>query len=1073
MDILALCPFSVGVLLWEAKPSQWSLTVCVKATFALHHGGDATVAEVQDPIFGDRPWDNDPRASLFGPDDLVPLKPKVDLVLAGHAYAPSGQPVPELIATLRVGDFSKSLRVTGDRVWRAGPSGLVASDPAPFTSMPIRYERAARSFENPVGIDLDAAAPGSFAASNIEAEDGGMPGFGAVAPAWPLRRDLLTAAALAWVESVTTSRDPSQGPAPHGVDFRFFNAAPADQQLDMLRVGAPITLEHLHPTLPVIESRLPAVRPQVFRVDPQTGRVTEVALRSDTIWIHSDRGVAVVSYRGIADVRGGSYEAVGRLVVTADPTGKRISCERVDKALRENALHEISAEGEDRSRLLEMRHDAVLPRSEADPTVKRPKKSGAPAAAPREPQAAPSASAPKPPVAASSPVVPKPGVPRPPVSPVMPKPGMSTVPMPSAVPSPRPSTPPVVPAPAAVPSPKPSTPPVVPALAAVPSPRPSSPPVVPAPAAAPPAMTAMPAPVAALPAETPAPAAVPRMVAPAPVPTLGAPSPSAQKKEEEGLPGESTRKLTAGHQTQKTVLPFRPAQPTDTPFHARSQAAPPPGVSVPSPVRAPLPLDRPIGDETIRAPTDRPSGPATPFETPSQIRMRAMTESPATPPAPVSPPQVPAPAPVVSPPPEVRPPAPVVSPLAEIQPPARIASPPPEIQPPAPVASPPPGIRLSAAALSMPIGGETVHVGASSQIQKDILPFQSSPSAPGEPAAKAPSPIAPSAPSPPVIRRLSPEMLGRSIGDETVRASPSAPEKPVMPFVTQGAGKDPGAAKPESGATTTTSAPEAWESARAMLSGLIQGAAPVAPKPPGPASPEVVKTDPPAAEETKPATPDPVGEATQGTLRPPVSALPQEDSRTLPRVIVSERLGAVTLSSKRGASPRAAAPSAAAAAPEPPKAPEPRPPDPGEAEVSASVERYAAIAAELRMKGSDRSQILKANGLSSASWADIDERWSEAIAQALESGDRALVHAFDASYVATLERLGKRIGVHEYARILVGIERGEVGGVLASLELALSDLVRIQRVWAKRLAETPPLGVEVEKAVDAIRSAKT
>jgi hypothetical protein len=75
--------------------------------------------------------------------------------------------------------------------------------------------------------------------------------------------------------------------------------------------------------------------------------------------------------------------------------------------------------------------------------------------------------------------------------------------------------------------------------------------------------------------------------------------------------------------------------------------------------------------------------------------------------------------------------------------------------------------------------------------------------------------------------------------------------------------------------------------------------------------------------------------------------------------------------------------------------------------------------------------------------------------------------------VATLERLGKRIGVHEYARILVGIERGEVGGVLASLELALSDLVRIQRVWAKRLAETPPLGVEVEKAVDAIRSAKT
>jgi hypothetical protein len=115
--------------------------------------------------------------------------------------------------------------------------------------------------------------------------------------------------------------------------------------------------------------------------------------------------------------------------------------------------------------------------------------------------------------------------------------------------------------------------------------------------------------------------------------------------------------------------------------------------------------------------------------------------------------------------------------------------------------------------------------------------------------------------------------------------------------------------------------------------------------------------------------------------------------------------------------------------------------------------------------------VLKANGLSIASWADIDEKWADAIATALETGDRALVGTFDATYVATQERLGKRIGVVEYARILVGIERGEVGGVLASLELALSDLVRIQRVWAKKLAETPALGAEVEKAVDAIRSA--
>lgn len=131
---------------------------------------------------------------------------------------------------------------------------------------------------------------------------------------------------------------------------------------------------------------------------------------------------------------------------------------------------------------------------------------------------------------------------------------------------------------------------------------------------------------------------------------------------------------------------------------------------------------------------------------------------------------------------------------------------------------------------------------------------------------------------------------------------------------------------------------------------------------------------------------------------------------------------------------------------------------------------YAAIAAEIGMKGSNKGKVLKANGLSTASWADIDEKWSDAVAQALETGDRALVDAFDAAYIATQERLGKRIGVVEYARILVGIERGEVGRVLASLELALSDLVRIQRVWAKKLAATPALGAEVEKTVDAIRA---
>jgi len=129
LDILALCPFSVGALIWEAMPSQWSLTVCVKATFTLVDGGESEIAPMQDAICDDRRWDKDPGSSLFSPDDLAPLKSRVDVLLVGHAYAPGGVPVPSLVASLRVGDLAKSVRVTGDRAWVAQPGGLLLRMP--------------------------------------------------------------------------------------------------------------------------------------------------------------------------------------------------------------------------------------------------------------------------------------------------------------------------------------------------------------------------------------------------------------------------------------------------------------------------------------------------------------------------------------------------------------------------------------------------------------------------------------------------------------------------------------------------------------------------------------------------------------------------------------------------------------------------------------------------------------------------------------------------------------------------------------------------------------------------------
>ncbi len=56
-----------------------------------------------------------------------------------------------------------------------------------------------------------------------------------------------------------------------------------------------------------------------------------------------------------------------------------------------------------------------------------------------------------------------------------------------------------------------------------------------------------------------------------------------------------------------------------------------------------------------------------------------------------------------------------------------------------------------------------------------------------------------------------------------------------------------------------------------------------------------------------------------------------------------------------------------------------------------------------------------------------------------------------------------------YARLQVGVERGAVGQVLAELDLELGDLVRLQRVWAKRIAGDVELGAALARAVDEAR----
>ncbi len=73
------------------------------------------------------------------PNDMVPLKPGVDLFVLGKAYAPGQRPAERMEVSFRLGSLERRLLVVGDRQWRTPQD---ATSPQPFLEMPVTYANA-------------------------------------------------------------------------------------------------------------------------------------------------------------------------------------------------------------------------------------------------------------------------------------------------------------------------------------------------------------------------------------------------------------------------------------------------------------------------------------------------------------------------------------------------------------------------------------------------------------------------------------------------------------------------------------------------------------------------------------------------------------------------------------------------------------------------------------------------------------------------------------------------------------------------------------------------------------------
>ncbi len=325
MDVVSACPLRVASLLWQPRAGSFALTVVCVATYTLQPGESPLATAQEEPSSADRYWNEDDRRSLDAASDLVPLKPRAEVLLVGCADAP-GAPVRALATRLNVGDVAKSIEVHGDRVFTLDGE---LRGPAQLSRMPLRWERAAGGpgTANPAGTSLDAPPDtrGMAALPNLQPPGTHVAprgdfiapiGYGPIAPSWPGRVAKLHRHAPGWDHLRWIQR-----PLPDDIDLAYFNAAPPDQQLDALRANERIVLENLHPSQPRLATSLRPVVPRAI-VERPAQRAEALELRADTLCIDTERGRCTLVWRGTARLR--HPQEAGRVVVSiADPSTGR------------------------------------------------------------------------------------------------------------------------------------------------------------------------------------------------------------------------------------------------------------------------------------------------------------------------------------------------------------------------------------------------------------------------------------------------------------------------------------------------------------------------------------------------------------------------------------------------------------------------------------------------------------------------------------------------------------------------------------------------------------------------------
>lgn len=311
----------------QPKPSHDARAVVIKGTFDLVVDGPAKLRDETELPSGDLHAGDEMMRSVLYPSDFVPFKPRADVTLTGHAYAPGGSS-PAALARFRFGrgsaGFERQIAVFGERSWQQTVVKLAPTEPARFERIPIVHELAfgGPGFDrNPMGRGYGAATtlPCLEDPNHLITSPGDAPGpmtFGAVPMLWRERWSRLGSYGGDWLKT----RWPY---FPHDFDWAFFQAAPPAQQLDRIEGDEPFEIVGMHPEHPKLQGSLPRLAPRCFaqKTTESGGELVEIVLRLDTVTLDVDEMKVNLVWRGLLEVRDDEASEIAELFLMVEPLG--------------------------------------------------------------------------------------------------------------------------------------------------------------------------------------------------------------------------------------------------------------------------------------------------------------------------------------------------------------------------------------------------------------------------------------------------------------------------------------------------------------------------------------------------------------------------------------------------------------------------------------------------------------------------------------------------------------------------------------------------------------------------------